>query len=220
MSIERSCSVTAVAFSQQRISGVRLMSGPRRTFGLNAGHTVVNVPYPALEAGWTRTTLTCGVALQCSPSKNRLYWFRLHELTARQLAALAVVEGGVVTWLGDLQLPRTHMNSTASHRESSTRPRPRRRGDRRPCAGAGEDHSGPVPAHDSGPDHRPATRIRFAGRQVQTRLRPDAVDVLAHRCQRPASIPLAATVACATRICRHRRNPRTTTWRSTRSAGQ
>ncbi len=95
MSIERSCSVTAVAFSQQRISGVRLMSGPRRTFGLNAGHTVVNVPYPALEAGWTRTTLTCGVALQCSPSKNRLCWFRLHELTARQLAALAVVEGGV-----------------------------------------------------------------------------------------------------------------------------
>ena len=95
MAIERSCSVTAVAFSEQRISGVRLMSGPRRTFGLNAGHTMMNVPYPALEAGWTRTTLTCGVALQCSPSKGRLYWFRLHELTPRQLAALAVIEGGV-----------------------------------------------------------------------------------------------------------------------------
>ena len=95
MSLERSCSVTAVAFSGKVIEGARLMTGPRRAFGLSTSHTVVNVPYPALAEGWNRTTLTCGVALQCSPSKNRIAYFRLYELTPRQLAALAVVEGGV-----------------------------------------------------------------------------------------------------------------------------
>ena len=62
MAIERSCSVTAVAFSEQRISGVRLMSGPRRTFGLNAGHDDER-PSPR----WT--VRPSGVALQCPPSK-------------------------------------------------------------------------------------------------------------------------------------------------------
>ena len=44
---------------------------------------------------WTRRTLTCGVALQCSPSKDRLVEYRLNELSARELRALTLVEASV-----------------------------------------------------------------------------------------------------------------------------
>lgn len=93
MALERSCAVTAVALSEQRREGVRLITGARRGFGLNAGLTFVHVPYPVSE--WTRRTLTCGVALQCSPSKERITEYRLGELSARELRALTLVEGGV-----------------------------------------------------------------------------------------------------------------------------
>ncbi len=56
---------------------------------------VVHVPYPATHREWTRRTLTCGVALQCSPSKDRLADYRLNELSGRELSALALVEAGV-----------------------------------------------------------------------------------------------------------------------------
>jgi hypothetical protein len=39
--------------------------------------------------------LTCGVALQCSPSKDRIVDYRLNELSARELTALTIIEGGV-----------------------------------------------------------------------------------------------------------------------------
>jgi hypothetical protein len=55
----------------------------------------VHVPYPAIDRAWTRRTLTCGVALQCSPSKDRLVAYRLNELSARELRALSLVEAGV-----------------------------------------------------------------------------------------------------------------------------
>ena len=87
LALERSCAVTAVAFSEQRREGVRLVTGTRRGFGLNAALTFVHVPYPGL-ADWTRRTLTCGVALQCSPSKERITEYRLNELSARELRAL------------------------------------------------------------------------------------------------------------------------------------
>lgn len=92
--LEHSCAVTAVAFSAQRRAGARLITGERRAFGLNAGQTVVHVPYPPLP-GWTRRTVTCGVALQCAPSKERIARYALHELSPRELASLAVVEGAV-----------------------------------------------------------------------------------------------------------------------------
>ena len=38
MALERSCAVTAVALSEQRREGVRLVTGTHRTFGLNAGY--------------------------------------------------------------------------------------------------------------------------------------------------------------------------------------
>lgn len=94
MALERSCAVTAVALSEQRRAGVRLVTGVRRGFGLNADLTFVHVPYP-VASEWTRRILTCGVALQCSPSKERITEYRLGELTARELRALTVVEAGV-----------------------------------------------------------------------------------------------------------------------------
>src|SRR3984957_14861825 len=95
MALERSCAVTAVALSGQRREGVRLVTGGRREFSLSSRLDFVHVPYPVLEKGWTRRTLTCGVALQCSPSKERLATFRLNELSARELRAITLVEASV-----------------------------------------------------------------------------------------------------------------------------
>ena len=100
LSIERSCALTAVAFSERRRHGARLMTGEHRSFGLNTSRSIVQVPYPPPVPGWTRRTLTCGVALQCSPSKDRIVQFRIHELSPRELGALRIVEGGVaVGWI-------------------------------------------------------------------------------------------------------------------------
>jgi hypothetical protein len=94
MSFERSCAVTAVALSEQRRDGVRLVTGQKRSFGLTSTLGYVHVPYPAISDVWTRRTITCGVALQCSPSKERVTEYRLNELSARELRALTLVEGG------------------------------------------------------------------------------------------------------------------------------
>ncbi|ODQ99639.1 MorD protein [Mycobacterium intermedium] len=95
MSIERSCALTAVALSEHRRSGARLTTGAQRSFGLNAALDIVHVPYPAFGRDWTRRTLTCGVALQCSPSKERLAHYRLTDLSPREHRALVIVEAGV-----------------------------------------------------------------------------------------------------------------------------
>jgi len=95
MAIERSCAVTAVAMSGQRRQGVRLVTGQHRAFGLSPALDFVHVPYPSIGDDWTRRTLTCGVALQCSPSKDRLIEYRLNELSARELRALTLVEASV-----------------------------------------------------------------------------------------------------------------------------
>src|SRR5829696_938450 len=95
MAIERSCAVTAVALSGQRREGVRLVTGDNRGFSLSSALDFVHVAYPPIEQDWTRRTLTCGVALQCSPSKDRLVEYRLNELSAREVRALTLVEAGV-----------------------------------------------------------------------------------------------------------------------------
>jgi nitric oxide reductase NorD protein len=106
MSLERSCALTAVVLSEQRRTGAHLVTGLHRGFGVSSLLDVVHVPYPVTRPDWTRRTLTCGVALQCSPSKDRLTDYRLHELSGRELAALALVEAGVAlgwvaaTWPG------------------------------------------------------------------------------------------------------------------------
>ncbi|MGX1810609.1 MorD protein [Nocardia sp. NPDC055321] len=100
--VERGCAVTAVAFSERRRAGVRLITGRHRGFGLNPARDMVHVPFPAISPEWNRITLTCGVALQCSPSKDRIARFALHELSPRQLGALSLVEGGVAAgWIAD-----------------------------------------------------------------------------------------------------------------------
>jgi nitric oxide reductase NorD protein len=95
MALERSCAVSAVALSDHRREGVRLVTGGKRTFGLSASLTHVHVPYPVLTGEWTRRTVTCGVALQCSPSKELISEYRLNELSTRELCALTLVESGV-----------------------------------------------------------------------------------------------------------------------------
>lgn len=126
MALERSCAVTAVALSEQRREGVRLVTGERRGFGLTATLTFVHVPYPAAE--WTRRTLTCGVALQCSPSKERVTEYRLGELSARELRALTLVEGGVALgwiasrWPGllpDVQELLPHVQAAAADMDAA-----------------------------------------------------------------------------------------------------
>jgi hypothetical protein len=102
LAMERSCAVTAVALSGQRREGVRLISGQRRDFGLSSSLDFVHVPYPPPIRGWTRRTLTCGVALQCSPSKERVVGYRLNELSARELSALTLVEAAVALgWISE-----------------------------------------------------------------------------------------------------------------------
>lgn len=129
MAIERSCAVTAVALSGRRREGVRLVTGLDREFSLSPTLDFVHVPYPSMGPQWTRRTLTCGVALQCSPSKERLVEYRLNELSARELRALTLVEADVaIGWvsarwpgllpelrriLGHLEMPAGDLDATA-----------------------------------------------------------------------------------------------------------
>lgn len=93
--VEHSCALVGAAFSSGRREGVRLMSGEHRSFGLSPNRTRVYVPFPALASNWTLRTMTCGVALQCSPSKDRVAQLPLDMMTRRERQALTLVEGGV-----------------------------------------------------------------------------------------------------------------------------
>ncbi len=95
LAVEKSSSLVAVALSGGRRSEASLTSGEHRAFGMNIGRTVVNVPFPGLEPGWTLRTFCCGVALQCAPSKDAIAQLSVHELTSRERRALAIVEGRV-----------------------------------------------------------------------------------------------------------------------------
>lgn len=101
LAVERTCAVVACALSGGRRQGVRLMSGERRSFGLNANRTLVNVPYPSPASEWTQRTRTCGIALQCASTKDDIARYPLHDLSSRELLALTIVEGRVaLTWVG------------------------------------------------------------------------------------------------------------------------
>src|SRR3546814_1079502 len=70
-------------------------------FCANAPRTILHVPYPALEPDWSLRTWTCGVALQCAPSKKRIAGFTLAALSPRQSKAVSIVEGRVaIGWVG------------------------------------------------------------------------------------------------------------------------
>lgn len=95
LSVERSSTLLASVLSDGRRSGVRLVSGDNRAFGLNEARSIVHVPYPGLCSDWTTRTLTCGIALQCAPSKDRVAAYVSRDLTARECKALAIVEAEV-----------------------------------------------------------------------------------------------------------------------------
>jgi nitric oxide reductase NorD protein len=102
LELERNCAFLAAVFSEGRRMGARLMSGEQRWFAMNQARTLVSVPYPALHADWTMRTLTCGIALQCSPSKDRVALFPLQELSEREQRALTIVEGQVALgWVAE-----------------------------------------------------------------------------------------------------------------------
>jgi hypothetical protein len=71
------------------------VTGDGRAFGVDGTLRVVHVPYPGLEAEWTVRSVTCGIALQCAPSKDRVATFALERLLPEELRALAVIEGQV-----------------------------------------------------------------------------------------------------------------------------
>ncbi|HKY17124.1 MAG TPA: VWA domain-containing protein [Microthrixaceae bacterium] len=93
--LQRNCAVIAAALSDGRRTDARLVTGEHRAFGLSSGRGVVHVPYPHLDPAWTVRTVTCGIALQCAPSKDRVATYAVEHLTPQDLAALAVVEGQV-----------------------------------------------------------------------------------------------------------------------------
>lgn len=92
---ERTFALVASTLSQRRREGVRLVSGEQRAFALSADRKLLKVPYPGLHASWSMRAWTCGIALQCSPSKDRVAQLRLQELTTREAKALTIVEGQV-----------------------------------------------------------------------------------------------------------------------------
>lgn len=113
--IERGCALVASALSDGRRGSARLISGDGRSFGMSPGRTVVHVPYPAIAPDWTLRTWTCGVALQCAPSKDRIAHYPLQALSLRELMAVTIAEGEVALgwiascWPGLMAELRHHM---------------------------------------------------------------------------------------------------------------
>jgi hypothetical protein len=92
---QRRLALVAAALSGGSREDARLVSGDRRAFGLNGLRTVVHVPFPDPNPEWRLRTLTCGVALQCAPSKDRVAAIRLADLSQREQIALTIIEGSV-----------------------------------------------------------------------------------------------------------------------------
>lgn len=95
LQIERCYALVASALSEGRRDGARLISGERRSFGLSPDRRLVTVPYPIPAPEWSRRTITCAVALQCSPSKDRIARYSLGDLSPREYRALSLIEAGV-----------------------------------------------------------------------------------------------------------------------------
>lgn len=97
--VERICGLAAAAFSDERRHGARVVTGERRSFACDPRLGLIDVPFPP-QAGWTLRTLTLGVALQCSPTKDAIAARALHELTHAQRRSLVRVEGAsALAWV-------------------------------------------------------------------------------------------------------------------------
>src|SRR5262245_27608883 len=93
--VQRRCALIAAALSDGRRHDARLVTGEQRAFGLNRDRTIVNVPFPSSQADWSARNLTCGIALQCSPTKDRVAAYALNDLRERDALALAIIEARV-----------------------------------------------------------------------------------------------------------------------------
>ncbi len=220
LAVERSCAVTAVALSGQRREGVRLVSGARRDFGLSSTLDFIHVPYPPPMRTWTRRTLTCGVALQCSPSKDRIVGYRLNELSARELSALTLVEASVAlgwiaaNWPGLLPEIRRLLPDLDDARRRYGRRRNARSRSRNGAFVATADRR-PAARYPAEGIHRPAG----AYRQAAPDLRQNAVDDIAEatttallcsrrrRGRRAQPQPAATEPAAGQRLRRDARTP-------------
>lgn len=104
--LQHRATILADVLSGGRRVEARLVTGEHRAFGLNPTRTAVHVPLPGLAGHWTDRSVTCGIALQCAPSKDRVAELPLADLTDRERRAVSVVEGHVAaawvaaTWPG------------------------------------------------------------------------------------------------------------------------
>lgn len=85
----------APALSQGRRLTARLVTGAQRAFFTDRNCRTIYVPYPVLGGDQSLRTVSCGMALQCSPSKEALAGLPLHELSHSELATLSIIEGEV-----------------------------------------------------------------------------------------------------------------------------
>ncbi len=88
-------SLIADLLSGGRRSESRLVTGDKRGFGLNRARTVVHVPYPVLAEDWGDRALTCGIALQCAPSKDRIARHALDDLKTREQQTLILIKNQI-----------------------------------------------------------------------------------------------------------------------------
>ena len=203
MALERSCSLTAVALSGQRREGVRLVTGVNRHFSLSSALDFVYVPYPLADDDWTRTTVTCGVAMQCSPSKERVLGYRLDKLSARELTALTVIESRVsMGWITS-NWPGLTPELAARHRSTrNLAGRPERRRNAQPRNSISADQGVPgspstdgqvankrTRHHSMSPTSCVAHWAECRGRQTRS------------VSQERIPCPLAVMGECATRTC-------------------
>lgn len=99
LAVERICALAAAAFSDERHRSARIVTGERGSFACSPRRGLIDVPFPPL-AGWTLRTLTLGVALQCSPTKDAIAARALHELTHAERRSLVRVEGAsALAWV-------------------------------------------------------------------------------------------------------------------------
>ncbi len=90
----------APALSRGRRQSAHLVTGAERAFFVSRSCSRVFVPFPPLGGDASLRTITCGIALQSSPSKEAIASLPFHELRAAERRALLRVEGEIsMTWV-------------------------------------------------------------------------------------------------------------------------
>ncbi len=102
VSLAQIIEILAPALSHGRRREARLVTGAQRAFFTSKGCARVYVPFPLWEDESRLRTVTCGLALQASPSKEEIACLPLHDLSPVELSALSLVEGeAAMAWAQD-----------------------------------------------------------------------------------------------------------------------